>query len=46
MIILEPDPEFLEGGAKEGQLDGWTYHLEFVDPDVYFQPEVYASLGQ
>lgn len=29
MIDLEPDDEFLPGGEREGQLDGWEYHIVF-----------------
>jgi hypothetical protein len=37
MIDVVPDPEFLPGGAREGQCDGWTYHLEFVSHEEYFR---------
>ena len=29
-IKIVPDDEFLNGGEKAGQCDGWTYHIEFV----------------
>lgn len=37
MIDIVPDSEFLPGGASEGQCDGWTYHIEFVSKDAYFE---------
>ena len=37
MIDIVPDPEFLPGGARECQLDGWTYHVEFVSREEYFK---------
>ena len=37
MIDIVPDPEFLPGGARECQLDGWTYHIEFVSREEYFK---------
>ena len=37
MIDVVPDPEFLPGGASEGQCDGWTYHIEFVSKEEYFR---------
>lgn len=36
MINIVPDKEFLPGGAREGQCDGWTYHIEFVPMRDYF----------
>ena len=27
-IQIVPDDDFLEGGARYGQCDGWTYHIE------------------
>lgn len=36
MIDIAPDKEFLPGGAREGQCDGWTYHIEFVPMRDYF----------
>lgn len=27
-IQIVPDADFLEGGARAGQCDGWTYHVE------------------
>lgn len=39
VIALEPDPEFLPGGTHAGQLDGWSYHLKFMKPDVFFKLE-------
>lgn len=27
-IQIVPDDDFLEGGARHGQCDGWTYHIE------------------
>ena len=37
MIDIVPDAEFLPGGARECQLDGWTYHTEFVSREEYFK---------
>jgi len=37
MIDIVPDPEFLPGGAREGQCDGWSYHIEFLSPEDYFK---------
>lgn len=37
LIDVVPDAEFLPGGEREGQLDGWTYHLEFVSHEEYFK---------
>lgn len=28
-VKIVPDDDFLEGGARHGQCDGWTYHIEF-----------------
>ncbi len=39
MINIVPDEEFLEGGARAGQLDGWTYHIEFVSMRDYFSED-------
>ena len=39
MINIVPDEEFLEGGSRAGQLDGWTYHIEFVSMRDYFSAE-------
>ena len=36
MIVVSPDKEFLPGGSREGQCDGWTYHIEFVSMQDYF----------
>ncbi|MBR6863897.1 MAG: hypothetical protein IKM75_03455 [Bacteroidales bacterium] len=36
MIVVAPDKEFLPGGSREGQCDGWTYHIEFVSMQDYF----------
>ena len=36
MINIVPDEKFLPGGAREGQCDGWTYHIEFVPMRDYF----------
>ncbi len=36
MIVVAPDKEFLSGGSREGQCDGWTYHIEFVSMRDYF----------
>ena len=33
MIDIVPDPEFLPGGASEGQCDGWSYHIEFISKE-------------
>ena len=33
------DKEFLPGGAREGQCDGWTYHIEFVSMRDYFSAD-------
>lgn len=27
-VYIVPDDEFLEGGMRCGQCDGWTYHIE------------------
>lgn len=29
-IQIVPDDEFLDGGERAGQCDGWTYHIELV----------------
>lgn len=39
MITVVPDDDFLPGGAREGQCDGWTYHLEFLPMREYFSRE-------
>ncbi len=39
MIDIAPDKEFLLGGAREGQCDGWTYHIEFVSMRDYFSSD-------
>lgn len=36
-IDVVPDSDFLPGGEREGQCDGWTYHLEFVSFEEYFK---------
>ncbi len=43
MIDIEPDTEFLVPPPEERQLDGWTYHIEFVSADGYFQVETPPS---
>ena len=40
MIDIVPDKEFLPGGAREGQCDGWTYHIEFVSMRDYFSADI------
>lgn len=37
MIDIVPDAEFLPGGAREGQCDGWSYHIEFISKEEYFR---------
>ena len=37
MIDVVPDPEFLPGGARANQCDGWTYHIEFLSREEYFK---------
>ena len=37
MIDIVPDPEFLPGGARVGQCDGWTYHIEYISKEEYFR---------
>ena len=37
MIDIAPEEEYLPGGAREGQCDGWTYHIEFMTPEDYFK---------
>ena len=39
MINVVPDEEFQKGGSRAGQLDGWTYHIEFVSMREYFSAE-------
>lgn len=39
MIVVAPDKEFLPGGSREGQCDGWTYHIEFVSMKDYFSAD-------
>ena len=39
MIVIAPDKEFLPGGSREGQCDGWTYHVEFVSMKDYFSAD-------
>ena len=39
MIDIVPDKEFLPGGAREGQCDGWTYHIDFVSMRDYFSAD-------
>ena len=39
MIVVAPDKEFLPGGSRADQYDGWTYHLEFVSMREYFSEE-------
>ena len=39
MIVVAPDKEFLPGGSREGQCDGWTYHVEFVSMKDYFSAD-------
>ena len=39
MIVVSPDKEFLPGGSREGQCDGWTYHVEFVSMKDYFSAD-------
>ena len=39
MIVVAPDKEFLPGGSREGQCDGWTYHIEFVSMQDYFSAD-------
>ena len=36
MIDIVPDKEFLPGGSRAGQCDGWTYHIEFIPMRDYF----------
>jgi hypothetical protein len=37
MIDIVPDPEFLPGGARANQCDGWTYHIELLSKEEYFK---------
>ena len=37
MIDIDPNEEYLPGGEREGQLDGWHYHLVFLTKDEYFR---------
>ena len=37
MIDIVPDDEYLPGGARAGQCDGWHYHIEFVNKEEYFR---------
>lgn len=37
MIDVVPDPEFLPGGSRANQCDGWTYHIEFLSREEYFK---------
>ena len=39
LIDVVPDKEFLPGGSREGQYDGWTYHIEFVSMQDYFSKD-------
>ncbi len=39
MIVVAPDKEFLPGGSRAGQCDGWTYHIEFVSMQDYFSAD-------
>lgn len=39
MIVIAPDKEFLPGGTREGQCDGWTYHIEFVSMKDFFSAD-------
>ena len=39
MIVVAPDKEFHPGGSREGQCDGWTYHIEFVSMKDYFSAD-------
>lgn len=39
MIVVAPDKEFLPGGSREGQCDGWTYHIEFVSMQDFFSAD-------
>lgn len=29
-IQIVPDNEFLDGGERSGQCDGWSYHIELI----------------
>lgn len=39
MITIVPDKEFQVGGSWACQLDGWTYHIEFVSMRDYFSAD-------
>lgn len=44
-VVVKPDAEFLPGGPRADQCDGWTYHLELIDKNVYTEEEEYWSTG-
>lgn len=44
-VIVKPDNEFLPGGTKADQCDGWTYHLELIEKNDYTDEEEYWSTG-
>ena len=39
LIVIAPDKEFLPGGSRDDQYDGWTYHIEFVSMKDYFSKD-------
>ena len=39
MIEIVPNDEYLPGGEREGQYDGWEYHIEFLPMEEYFKKQ-------
>lgn len=39
MIDIVPNDEYLSGGEREGQYDGWEYHIEFLPMEEYFKKQ-------
>jgi hypothetical protein len=44
-IVVRPDDDFLPGGGREHQCDGWTYHPVLIDNNVYTDEEEYWCTG-
>ena len=44
-IVVRPDDDFLPGGGREHQCDGWTYHPVLIDNNVYTEEEYWCTGG-
>lgn len=44
-IQIVPDDEFLPGGPRHGQCDGWRYHPVLISKNIYTDEEEYWATG-